>query len=243
MSGAVRAIFFDLGGTLFSYGQIGLWTIDALKGAAARLGVEARTRDIVIAYRDASEEAGRHYLDQSFYLHRDLFRDTFRAMAERLGRESSDSFLDETERDFREALVGNMVLRDDCLSTLGALRERGLYLSIVSNIDDDYLIPMVDRTGLDAVLDHWTSSEEARSCKPDSRFFYVSIAKAGCTAREVLFVGDSLEHDVVGANRVGMRSALIVDENNANPLGSGEVDVAPDHEIESLAELLELVAG
>jgi hypothetical protein len=40
-----------------------------------------------------------------------------------------------------------------------------------------------------------------------------------------------------------MRSALIVEEDNVNPLGTGEVDVAPDHAIGSLAELLALVAS
>ena len=133
------------------------------------------------------------------------------------------------------------MLREDCLDTLRALRERGLYLSIVSNIDDDHLFPMVERSGLNEVLDHWTSSEEARSCKPDPRFFELAMQKAGHSADQVLFVGDSPEHDVAGAKGVGMTTALIVEDGGAPPLQTGRATTAPDHQIRSLSELLELI--
>lgn len=235
------AVFFDLGGTLFSYKEMGRWTLPALVGAAKQLGVEAPVREIGVAYRDASREVNAGYVERPFYLHRDLFRDTFHRFAEKLGRQSSEAFLDWSEAALREAIVGNMELRADCLDTLRALRERGLYVSIVSNIDDDHLVPMVHGSGLTEVLDHWTSSEEARSCKPDPRFFELALEKAGRGAGEVLFVGDSPEHDIQGAQRLGMTTVLITEEGTRPPLQSGKVDVRADHRIEALSELLDIV--
>jgi HAD superfamily hydrolase (TIGR01509 family) len=136
-----------------------------------------------------------------------------------------------------------MKLRDDCLDTLAELKSRGLYLSVVSNIDDDYLVPLVERSGLDNLLDDWTSSEEAQSCKPHARFFEVALEKAGCSADEVLFVGDSPEHDIDGAKSVGMRAVLIREEDVAPPLQTGRATLPPDHEIETLSELKVLVAS
>lgn len=240
MSGRYRAVFFDLGGTLFSYRAIGGWTVDVLVAAGKRLEVEAPVREVGMAFRAASQRANQSFVDRPFYLHRDLFRQTFRLFAEALEREASDEFLDWFETEFREALVGNMVLRDDCLDTLRSLRAKGLYLSIVSNIDDDHLIPMVEDSGLAEVLHHWTSSEEARSCKPDSRFFQLALKKAGCRAEDVLFVGDSPWHDVQGANAAGMATALIVEERSRAPLQGGTVTVAADHEIAALSELIKI---
>lgn len=236
-----RAVFFDLGGTLFSYRDVGRWTLAALVGGAKQLGVEASIRELGLAYRAASRTANRRYIDRPFYLHRDLFRDTFRLFAEELGRDASESQLDWFEAALRDALVENMVLREDCLDTLRRLRTRGLYLSIVSNIDDDHLVPMVEGSGLCEVLDHWTSSEEARSCKPDPRFFELALEKAGCRAEDVLFVGDSPEHDVQGAKGVGMTAVLLLEEGAIPPLQSGRETMAPDHEIRALAELAKLV--
>jgi 2-haloalkanoic acid dehalogenase type II len=237
-----QAVFFDLGGTLFSYREVGRWTLDALVSAAARLGVDVSTREIGMAYRAASREVNLGYADRAFYLHSDLFRDTFRAFAEGLGGEASEEFLDGSVADLRDALVSNMVLREDCLETLRQLRDQGLYLSIVSNIDDDHLLPMVENSGLKQVLHHWTSSEEARSCKPDPAFFRLALKKAGCSPEAVLFVGDSPEHDIQGAQNLGMTTALIKEEGTTAPLQTGRVTAAPDHEISSLSELISLVS-
>ena len=236
-----RAVFFDLGGTLFSYRDVGRWTLAALVGGAKQLGVEPPVRDLGRAYR-TGRNANRRYADRPFYLHRDLFRDTFRLFAKELGREASETHLDWFEAALRNALVDNMVLREDCLDTLRRLHERGLYLSIVSNIDDDHLVPMVERSGLAQVLDHWTSSEEARSCKPDPRFFELALEKARCRAQDVLFVGDSSEHDVQGAKGVGMTTVLLAEEGATPPLQSGKPTVAADHEIHALSELMKLVS-
>ena len=78
--------------------------------------------------------------------------------ARNLDAEASDEFLEWFYEQQREMLLAAFELRADCLETLTALREEGLYLSIVSNIDDDYLHPMVKRVGLDALLDDWTSN-------------------------------------------------------------------------------------
>ena len=240
MSNRFQALFFDLGGTLFSYSNVGRWTFDAVLGGAERLGITATKREIGSAYRTASHAANERYIDQPFYLHRDLFRDTFALFARELGRDAPEEIIDWFETSLRESLIDNMVLRDDCLATLRALRARGLYLSIVSNIDDDHLFPMVERSGLGDVLDHWTSSEEARSCKPDPGFFRLALEKAGRSADEVLFVGDSPEHDVRGAQGVGMATALIVEAGIVPPLQSGRTPTEPDHRIEALSELLAL---
>ena len=129
-------------------------------------------------------------------------------------------------------------LRDDCLDTLRRLRDAGRYLAIVSNIDDDYLHPMVERTGLAALLHTWTSSEEARSCKPDSGIFELALAKAKVEAQNVIFVGDSAHHDVLGAQRMGMRTVLIQEPGAQAPGADPARSATPDHTIAELAELL-----
>ena len=40
MSSPYSAVFFDLGGTLFSYREVGRWTLSALVSCAKQLGVE-----------------------------------------------------------------------------------------------------------------------------------------------------------------------------------------------------------
>ena len=89
-----------------------------------------------------------------------------------------------------------------------------------------------------------TSSEEARSCKPDPGIFHYALAKSGLGIDEVLFVGDSLHHDVAGAAAVGMRSVRIVEDGVRTPLTDGlEVTAEPSYEIRDLTELVDIVAS
>jgi len=233
-------VFFDFGGTLFSYRRVGGGTGRLIFDAVARLGVAVEPAKIGPAYRDATRDAYQAMGAQPYYLHRDLFADMWRRFAIRLGADPSPDWMQWLIDTQREIVTESFELRDDCVATLGKLRAAGLHVSVVSNIDDDYLEPMVARAGLGDLLDDWTSSEEAGSCKPHEAIYHFACAKARCAPEEVLFVGDSPEQDIAGARAVGMTTALIR-EPDAPPPGSG-VGAAgePHHEIASLAEVLSL---
>jgi len=241
MSIPIRAVFFDLGGTLFSYREIPKVSVPLLGAAAERLGVDADLAQVGAAYAGAARKANEDYLDRDYYLHRDLFFDTYRLFAAGLGATPGDDFYEWLYEAQREIMVTRVALRDDCLDTLKQLRDHGLYLSIVSNIDDDYLHPMVANYGLTPFLDHWSSSEEARSCKPHRGIFDWALEKAGARPDEVAFVGDSRHHDVRGARAMGMRSVLIDEGRGRGLLDRG--DEEPDHVIEELRELVALLGG
>ncbi|MEZ5595966.1 MAG: HAD family hydrolase [Pseudomonadales bacterium] len=239
----IRGIFFDLGGTLFHYEGAQQRARRALMTAVTRMagGAPPAREAIGAAYRQASDEVARRYATLDYYLHAALFRDTFTRFTELLGI----PFDEDAYAVYREAqhsdVVDGLSLKDDCHETLRTLRQRGLYLSIVSNIDEDMLQPLVQRERLHDWLHHWTSSEAAGSCKPHRRFFEVSLEKAGLAPEHVLFVGDSPEHDVNGAAALGMRTVLIRNGDSAPPLQSGAATVEPDFIIHRLSELTQLV--
>jgi putative hydrolase of the HAD superfamily len=238
--GRVAAVFFDFGGTLFSYRRVGGGTANLIGDAVARLGVTPEPAKIGLAYRDAQRDAYLTVGTASFYLHRDLFVENWRRFAQGLGVEPDPAWVDWLIDRQRALVTESFELRDDCVKTLAALRDAGLHVAVVSNIDDDYLDPMIARAGLDELLHDWTSSEEARSCKPDLAIYRYACTKADCAPEQVLFVGDSPEQDIAGARAVGMTTALIR-EAGAPPPGSG-VGAAgePHHEIAELGEVLRL---
>jgi len=231
-------VLFDFGGTLFSYRSVqGAVFRPLVREALARLGASPADAAVGRAWRRASAAAFRAYHEKPYYLHKELFQDTFRRFAGELGARASEADLAWFHDAQRDLVVGHFELRPGCLETLAALRRAGLHTAIVSNIDEDYLVPMVERAGLAAYLDAWTSSEAAGSCKPHPAIFEHALARAGVAALEAVFVGDSPEHDVAGARRVGMRAILVRDGEIENPgAGAGEAGT-PDHVIEDLREI------
>ena len=236
----IRAVFFDLGGTLFSNRLIPLVCAPVLEEAAARLGLEGGIAGIARQFVEATRAVNAKYVERPFYLHRDLFLDTSRALSRSVGREESEDFDEWLYQSQRSAMVEQLSLRRDCLETLEVLRSRGLALTAVSNIDDDYLEPMMVNLRLDQVFDHWISSEAASSCKPDPGIFEFAMRRVGLGPEEVLFVGDSRVHDIQGARGVGIRSVLISEPGGVSHLDDEQSGVLPDHQIGALSELLEL---
>jgi HAD superfamily hydrolase (TIGR01509 family) len=238
---SIRAVFFDLGGTLFSNRNIPGASMPVLVEAAERLGVDGGVAKLGSAFLRATRQVNEAYKRRPFYLHRDLFLDTARALTHELGHEASPAFLEWFYEAQRRVMTTRMVLRDDCLETLATLRSRGYLLSLVSNIDDDYLEPMLDQLALRSAFHHWTSSEEAGSCKPDPGIFHHALAKAGCRIEEVVFVGDSRVHDVQGARDLGMTCVLISEEGGTSHLDDADHAIQPDHQIGTLSELCRLL--
>ncbi|MBW1683517.1 MAG: HAD family hydrolase [Deltaproteobacteria bacterium] len=239
----IRAIFFDLGGTLFSNRQIPVACMPVLEEAARRLGIDGGIAGIGSAFVDASRLTNESYVNRPYYLHRDLFLDTAARLLEVLGLEASEEFNEWFYEAQRTVLIRQMLLREDCLETLDALRSRGFQLLLVSNIDDDLLDPMLDNLGLRPYFDHWISSEAARSCKPDAGIFRQALERAGCGPEEVIFVGDSRVHDIQGARAVGIRSVLISEEGGVSHFDDENFLAEPDHVIRALSEVKEIVGA
>ncbi|MDG2308606.1 MAG: HAD family hydrolase [Candidatus Binatia bacterium] len=240
MPSPYKAAFFDFGGTLYSYRNKGLGLRDVLTALVQELGATPDAGSVRDAFRAASRDAYAAHLPRDFYLHRDLFEDTYRRFAVTItGDEPGPELLRWCHEQQCARVIANFELRADCLETLRALRAAGLHVAIVSNIDDDYLHPMIDRAALHEVLDAWTSSEEAGSCKPHDAIFRTALGKAGCGPTEALFVGDALEADVAGANPLGMTSVYLRADGLPEAPAEGP---QPAHTVSALSEILGLVS-
>ena len=243
MTNRTRAVFFDLGGTLFSNLEILRISTPLLPEAARRLGVKGGGKRAGLAYVQATRRVNESYVNRPFYMHRDFFLDTYRLFAKVFDQEASSEFLEWFYEAQRETMAANLVLREDCLETLDALRSSGFQLSLVSNIDDDFLDPMLENLGLRPYFDHWISSEAARSCKPDAGIFRQALQLTGSATEEAVFVGDSRIHDIQGARAVGIRSILITEEGGVSHLDDENFRAEPDHVIAELSEVKEIVGA
>lgn len=72
-------------------------------------------------------------------------------------------------------------------------------------------------------------STEIRAIKPSKQPFLAALHAIDAYPDEVLFVGDSLERDILPAKKLGMSTCLV---------GSGMADAVADFHVQSIAELV-----
>jgi len=110
-------------------------------------------------------------------------------------------------------------------------------LALLSNADDDFLVPCLERNGL--AFRVVVSSESARVYKPHEAIFHVLAAELGLAPGEIMYVGDSHFADVLGAKHAGLRVAWLNREGRELPEGVPQ----PDLEVRALGELPPLLSG
>ncbi len=234
---STRAVLFDFGGTLYDYRCFARAEAESLAELARWAGIDAAPEALARAQRDAMRSVFEGYRARSFYLHKDLFEDALRATLAAFGVDAPAELLLRYRRLQWEGHARDFVLRPGVRETLAGLRARGLHLGMVSNIDDDQLDHLLEIAGVRGDFDSVLSSERAGACKPEPAIFEEALRRAGCAPHQAVFVGDSLFHDVGGANRLGLRSVLIWHRDDRDPPSDGP---APAHVIRRFPELLEI---
>lgn len=230
----LQTILFDLGETLFeplpaAYGERNLITV------ARQAGVIANEQELIEMFARVKKQTTERFAMKTFYLHREFIQSAFLDCCQALQCDATLAYADAYATAQRDAVVEHLRPRDDCFATLRELRERGYRLGIVSNIDNDWLDPLVDRWGLADRVDGILSSESANSCKPDGRIFTAACELLECEPATTLFVGDDEVNDVFGANRAGMRSVLF--QRNVESAPTSDANFT----IHGLAALLSLL--
>lgn len=133
-----------------------------------------------------------------------------------------------------EVLLASLQFRrfTDVAPALAELKRRGLRLVVVSNWDVS-LHAVLDRLQVAPMLDGIVTSAEAGARKPAPEIFEQALAIAGVGSEAAWHVGDSLEEDIAGARRAGIRPILI-----SRAPGSRTGDVETIAGLDELAPLL-----
>lgn len=245
---ALRAVFFDLGGTLWSSPAE---TPEALVHCYGR-GREALLRALGEAPPlEALIEAVEGYFAHWEGLWRDAFAHQTQAPTaeyvakalEGIGVRPPAAALAQ----FTEAVLETSVHtakaqppEPGMAETLAALRQRGLRLACVSNafMGAATLQRIMEERGLAQHIELTVSSCELGYRKPHPAIYEAALRGLGVGAQETLFVGDRLDADVAGPKRLGMRTVLTQQYRREEPDG---VRPQPDHVIGHLQELVAYV--
>ena len=237
----IRAVIFDLGGTLLEFNPDRLswleWERSGLENACSyllTLGYPIVRERFVARFIDGLPELwegaaqGRGNLRLGDVIHKTCAA---------CGFAPTEAELDEAIAQYIAPLDARVVLYDDALDTLEKLRAWGLKIGLVSNTmwPAEYHRRELDRFGLAPYLDHTVFSAEVGVWKPQPGIYRLSLDALGVSPANAVFVGDMPEHDIVGAQRAGMRGI-----HKRHPAFTAD-GVRPDAVITFLAELPDLV--
>ncbi len=229
----VRAIFFDLGGTLLKVRRDKVFQI-ILEGQ----GIDVPLCFIHDAYylADAWWEAvyGGKVLsgeeEEKAFNQLDLFvLEKLGLAIDRVQGEALATIVH--KRWFEVERTIEQELYPDVQPYLRNLRSRGFTLGLISNASPKTR-EAVSAVGLDHYIDHVVISGIVGFAKPDPAIFRYALNLASVSPDESLHVGNSYKADVLGARSAGMKAVLIDRDERHN-----EVDCPRIRRLDDLESL------
>lgn len=218
----LEAVFFDLGGTLLDLDSDRKAHLEMMRRLRGRWRLAPRPGALLARF-EAQNRAVDAGLGPAWVGDREVKRRVLRGFLD-------DVSLRLTEARWRDFLDAHhaahlrwLRLFPEAEGVLRNLRRAAVHVGLLSDVDEDFLQLCLFRFPLAELLSSITTSEEVGAAKPDVGLFRRALAKAGCSPRRAVHVGDSLERDAWGAHRAGLRSILIAPQG-----GEGADYVVPN---------------
>lgn len=204
----IRAVFFDAGDTLLrpypSFAEL-------FSRVLAERDVVVEPADVqatwAVAWRRFHEAAGEQELwSTSPERSRRFWLSVYEVFFEELGLPGGDGLGEALYATFSD--MANYRLFPDVAPAIDVIGRSGRVMGVVSNFEA-WLDTLLDLLGLREALPFRAISGIEGVEKPNPALFSAALHRAGVPPDEALYVGDSVEFDMVPARALGMTSVLL----------------------------------
>ncbi len=195
-----KGILIDLDDTIYNYQTAHRFSLDNVRH---QFFPDLPLADFRAEYRAARNAVMDRLAPQGCCRSR-LF--TFLELLER--RDCPAAFLRARAMDrlYWQGLIGRIEPEPGAIALLERARAAGIGICIVSDMTVHVQIDKIVKLGIADLVDFLVTSEEVGVEKPDPRIFEAGLRKLGLQADEVIMIGDSLEKDIHGAEKLGIRA-------------------------------------
>lgn len=237
MKPRLEAILFDMGGTLIEF-ENSPW--DVLNQRCAQRGYDFLKKQnlIKIGYEDFVYTLSKEFEKRWTACQKTLQEVDFEKVVFSLFKKLDLNLTDENRKDFMtryyQPVTDQITLIQGAVEAVRFFREKNLKVGLLSNtiFPKRFHLEELERFGLNRYLDATIFSSEVGFKKPHPQIFTAAIEILGISADFVAFVGDKLEDDIGGAQKIGMRTILKLKERENYSL-----PIFPDATINNLTEL------
>lgn len=199
----IKAVIFDLDGTLYDYEEAHKPALDHLMLAGSEL-LEMSITDFSDAYEWGKKQV-KNLISATAASHNRLLY--IENALEHLGFKPAMYALELYDA-YWDTFLNHMRLREGVVELLDYLLNNHTKISLCSDLTAHIQYRKLKRLGIEKYFDYIVTSEEAGVEKPNERIFHLALDKLGVSPKEAVFIGDTIDRDIQGAEKVCMRAHL-----------------------------------
>ena len=212
----IKGVIFDIDNTIYSYTANDKVAVESLcKFAKKNLAVDRES--FLKAYYEARRIVKEQLTDGGSRHSRVLF---FQTTLELLGKNAFKYLLKMYDCYWDNFLAG-MQPFEGVAELINKFKDNKIKIALCTDMTAQIQYRKIQRLGLCDLIDFMVSSEETGLEKPAPIMFELALKKLGVNANEAAYFGDSLERDIEGAAKVGIKPFWYVGEYD---VGNTEID-------------------
>ncbi|MEM7170149.1 MAG: HAD family hydrolase [Pseudomonadota bacterium] len=236
-----KAIFIDLDDTMISaYAKVHEHWTEVLEAQQHHLeghGIETVRESIIEATRHFWSDPDRHRTGRLRI--EETIKDIIADGLARIGLERP-KLARHLRDEFESHRWDRMHLFPGVHETLDSIKASGIGLAVVTNGPARSQRPKLERFDLEHRFDHVLIEGEFGVGKPDPKVYQHLLATFGADPSEAWMVGDHLEWEVAAPQRHGITGIWC--NVHGHDVPDSHAHVEPDHVIDGLQELIDLLA-
>ena len=228
----IKAIGFDIGGTLVNYNKPLNWSAsyeDAIKYMCQKNNIKITEERLEQAKGTLTKYNTRVNPRENEVSAKTIFKEIF----EKWGENNEEII--EARKSFFEYFQREAILYKDAEPLLKYCKEHqiecAVYTDVAYGMEDDLSLKDID--AIDEYIELKLTSLNVGYRKPNKKAFEIMIEKFKCIPEEMLFIGDE-EKDIKGAKSVGMKTALINRDEK-------QKDFMQDYTVSNLEEIINII--
>ena len=228
----IKAIGFDIGGTLVNYNKPLNWSQsyrDAIKFMCEKNNLDF-TEDRFENAKSVLNKYNTRVNPREEEVTSDvIFGEIFEKWNEDINK------IKQSKKTFYEFFQREASLYDDAKELLNFCKENNIKCSVYTDVaygmDDEFSLKDIEE--IKDYIDLKLTSENVGYRKPNKKGFEIMLEKFNCKPEQMIYVGDE-QKDIIGPQSVGMKAILIKRDNKIKEFGQ-------DYTITKLSEIIEVI--
>jgi putative hydrolase of the HAD superfamily len=240
----IQAIFFDMGGTIETFGYTRQLRLKATPGiftilASAGIHLDIFNDELLDIITNGLARYHIHSLETMLELPPQRVWREFIFPGYPLDAEAMDSIAEKATL-YIETHYYKREMRPEIPQVLESIKDLGLKIGLISNVCSRGQVPQnLDEYGIRNYFNPIVLSSEYGRRKPDPAIFHYAARLANAPTSECVYIGDRIARDIVGARKAGFKFAIQI----CHDFNHGESDegAIPDLVIHKMDELVDFL--
>ena len=240
----IQAVFFDMGGTIQTFGytpELRLAATPGLRSLLSSAGIDLQLDDRALCQliSDGLDRYHRWSIQSMQEISPlQVWRDYILEDSPEASGLTED--LAEQLMFYIETQYYERAMRPEMPVVLEAIKKMGLKIGLISNVCSKSQVPAnLEEYGILHYFDPLVLSSEYGRRKPDPAIFHYAARLANVPTSACLYVGDRIARDIVGSRKAGYRYAVQIINHFSH--GEAEEGAEPDVVIDNMMDLLEFI--